>query len=57
MTKTLADMTADERKECECLYLPEKYHYVYYGITEPGSMQEYNPHCPVHGEHHERNQK
>lgn len=43
--------------DCECPYLPEKYHYVYYGITEPGSMQEYNPDCPVHGEHHERNKK
>lgn len=37
-------------RECECPYLPEKYHYVYYGITEPGSMQEYNPYCPEHGE-------
>ena len=37
--------------DCECPYLPEKYHYVHYGITEPGSMQEYNPDCPVHGGH------
>lgn len=34
---------------CECEYLPEKHHFVYYGITEPGSMQEYNPWCPEHG--------
>ena len=44
---------------CECPYLPERYHYVYYGIAAPESMQEYkmreyNPHRPVHGEHHER---
>lgn len=38
---------------CECPYLPEKYHFVYYGIPEPGSMQEYNPWCPEHGHLHD----
>lgn len=34
--------------ECTCPYVPEKYHYVYYGITEPSSAQEWDPGCPVH---------
>lgn len=34
--------------DCTCSVVPEKYHYVYYGTTEPGSMWEWNPDCPVH---------
>lgn len=35
---------------CECSIVPEKYHFSHYGATEPGSMYEWNPECPVHGE-------
>jgi hypothetical protein len=34
---------------CLCQTVPEKYHFVHYGATEPGSMHEYNPDCLVHG--------
>ena len=34
---------------CLCPMVPEKYHFVHYGATEPGSMYEYNPDCLVHG--------
>jgi hypothetical protein len=34
---------------CLCPTVPEKYHFVHYGATEPGSMYEYNPDCLVHG--------
>lgn len=34
--------------ECECWPTPEETHYVYYGITEPGSAWEWNPDCPAH---------
>lgn len=33
---------------CECWPTPVHMHYVYYGITEPGSAWEWNPDCPVH---------
>jgi hypothetical protein len=33
---------------CECWPTPRHMHYVYYGITEPGSAWEWNPDCPVH---------
>lgn len=34
---------------CACFEVPEKFHTVHYGATEPGSTMEFNPHCPVHG--------
>ena len=34
--------------ECSCWPTPESEHYVYYGITEPGSATEWNPECEVH---------
>lgn len=34
--------------ECTCFPVPEEYHFVYYGITEPGSMWEPNPDCREH---------
>jgi len=34
---------------CECWVTPEHQHYVYCGITEPGSAIEFNPGCPKHG--------
>lgn len=36
---------------CTCFHTDEKYHYVYYGITEPGSAYEQNPLCALHGDH------
>lgn len=33
---------------CECWVTPREQHYVYYGITEPGSAAEWNPECPKH---------
>lgn len=35
---------------CKCWPTEEKYHFVYYGATEPGSAWEYNPYCPEHGD-------
>lgn len=35
---------------CRCWPTPEEQHFVYYGITEPGSAWEYNPYCPEHGD-------
>lgn len=37
-------------ENCRCWPTPPEYHFVYYGITEPGSAWEYNPHCPAHGD-------
>lgn len=34
--------------KCTCFPVPEEYHFVYYGITEPGSMWEPNPECQEH---------
>lgn len=36
--------------ECECWPTEEKYHFVHFGATEPGSAIEFNPECPQHGE-------
>ena len=36
--------------ECECPWMPEHMWTRHYGAIEPGSTQEYNPECPVHGE-------
>jgi hypothetical protein len=41
-----ADLLA---KSCLCFDVPEEYHFVFYGVTEPGSALEYNPDCLVHG--------
>jgi len=39
----------DSMKEtCLCWETPREYHFVYYGITEPGSAMEFNPDCPKH---------
>ena len=38
-----------EAEECTCWPTPLKYHFVYFGATEPGSALEYNPDCPQHG--------
>jgi hypothetical protein len=35
---------------CTCPYVDPKYWTTYYGAVEPGSMQEYDPTCPAHGE-------
>lgn len=40
----------DKEGRCLCWPTPEKYHFVYYGATEPGSAMEYNPWCPAHGD-------
>ncbi|MET3172714.1 UNVERIFIED_ORG: hypothetical protein ABIB52_000542 [Arthrobacter sp. UYCu721] len=44
---------------CLCWLVPEKYHFDFYGATEPGSTHEYNPDCLVHGPEltHERLQR
>ena len=35
---------------CECWVVPAHLWTTHYGAVEPGSMVEYNPECPEHGE-------
>lgn len=33
---------------CTCDLLPERFHTTHYGMTEPGSMYDWDPDCPQH---------
>lgn len=35
---------------CTCIVVDEKYWFSHYGATEPGSMMEFEPTCPEHGD-------
>lgn len=34
---------------CLCTIVPEEYHFVHFGATEPGSTREFSPDCLLHG--------
>lgn len=39
-----------KEETCTCWPVPEEQHTTYGGSTEPGSMWEFNPDCPTHGQ-------
>lgn len=39
---------SDPLEECTCFILDVKYHTTHYGATDPATVMEPNPDCPVH---------
>src|SRR5699024_1565537 len=42
------------KSACTCSWVDPEYWTTHYEAIEPGSMQEYEPTCPIHGELRER---